>query len=184
MKNASVNSKPIKGIREEITYYCGFIGNKLSKYSDTTRNSVEHAINNIIFQADRGFYEANCNKNMHHMGPSTSHGYPNYSTASYSQPNVPYLNVSNSFDLLGNNHASQLSLQQQQQPRYTQHSLSTTHTAQPIHISIEPEQSPAPHSYVSACSSGPTHSQNSAVSSDFEESSNTQDDVSELEELI
>lgn len=76
---------------EEVRYFCGFIGNKMSKYSDITRASVQHAIHNIIFQADRGFYEATYTGNMHYMGPSTS-------TTSFAQhiPNT-YSNNTNSF---------------------------------------------------------------------------------------
>lgn len=47
----------------------------MSKYSHITKSCVQHAINNIIFQADRGFYEPNYNENLRYWEPSTSQGY-------------------------------------------------------------------------------------------------------------
>ncbi|CAB3236019.1 unnamed protein product [Arctia plantaginis] len=44
---------------EEIVSFITFIGNKMKKYSDTTKNAVQQAICDIIFKADQNAYESN-----------------------------------------------------------------------------------------------------------------------------
>ncbi|CAB3236017.1 unnamed protein product [Arctia plantaginis] len=44
---------------EEIVSFSTFIGNKMKKYSDTTKNAVQQAICDIIFKADQNAYESN-----------------------------------------------------------------------------------------------------------------------------
>lgn len=45
---------------EEIVSFTTFIGNKMKKYSDTTKNAVQQAICDIIFKADQNHYENKC----------------------------------------------------------------------------------------------------------------------------
>lgn len=43
---------------EEIKSFTSFIGNKMKKYSETTKNAVQQAICDIIFKADQNNYES------------------------------------------------------------------------------------------------------------------------------
>lgn len=45
---------------EEIKSFTSFIGNKMKKYSDTTKNAVQQAICDVIFKADQNYYEPHC----------------------------------------------------------------------------------------------------------------------------
>lgn len=45
---------------EEIRSFTSFIGNKMKKYNDATKNAVQQAICEIIFKADQNSYETNC----------------------------------------------------------------------------------------------------------------------------
>lgn len=43
----------------EINFFANFIASKMMKYSEATKNAVQQAICEVIFQADQKFYEAN-----------------------------------------------------------------------------------------------------------------------------
>ncbi|KAJ8724294.1 hypothetical protein PYW08_015768 [Mythimna loreyi] len=45
---------------EEIKSFATFIGNKMKKYSDATKNAVQQAICEIIFKADQNDFEPHC----------------------------------------------------------------------------------------------------------------------------
>lgn len=45
---------------EEIKSFASFIGNKMKKYSDATKNAVQQAICEVIFKADQNCYEPHC----------------------------------------------------------------------------------------------------------------------------
>uniref|UniRef100_A0A2A4JYX0 MADF domain-containing protein n=1 Tax=Heliothis virescens TaxID=7102 RepID=A0A2A4JYX0_HELVI len=45
---------------EEIKSFTTFIGNKMKKYSDITKNAVQQAICDVIFKADQNYYEPHC----------------------------------------------------------------------------------------------------------------------------
>lgn len=56
-------SKGPEESEEEIKSFINFIGNKMKRYSDVTKNAVQQAICDIIFKADRNLYEANNSTN-------------------------------------------------------------------------------------------------------------------------
>lgn len=45
---------------EEIKSFTSFIGTKMKKYSDATKNAVQQAICEVIFKADQNYYEPHC----------------------------------------------------------------------------------------------------------------------------
>ena len=45
---------------EEIKSFTSFIGNKMKKYTDATKNAVQQAICEVIFKADQNYYEPHC----------------------------------------------------------------------------------------------------------------------------
>lgn len=139
---------------EEVKHYCGFLGTKMCKYSDITRNSVQHATNNIIFQADQGFYEPNYNG--HYMVPSNSQGYLHYSTIPYSQQSVPYLNTANSFQHQRNTFNR---LSPDVQHSHMQHSSLSSPSTQVLNtsneLSTQPQQNPPNNSLATTSSNDP-----------------------------
>ncbi|XP_075976151.1 uncharacterized protein LOC142976598 [Anticarsia gemmatalis] len=52
-------SQTLSEIDEEIKSFTSFIGNKMKRYTDTTKNAVQQAICDIIFKADQNYFENN-----------------------------------------------------------------------------------------------------------------------------
>ena len=63
LRNAPVQSQPCRydDLDDENSYFAKFICSKMSKYSQHSRNAVQHAIpvTDIIFRADQGYYDYN-----------------------------------------------------------------------------------------------------------------------------
>ncbi|CAH0674109.1 unnamed protein product [Spodoptera exigua] len=53
-------SQTIEERDDEIKSFLSFIGNKMKRYTDETKNAVQRAICEVIFKADQNFYESNC----------------------------------------------------------------------------------------------------------------------------
>ncbi|KAJ0177936.1 hypothetical protein K1T71_006809 [Dendrolimus kikuchii] len=64
---------------EEIKSFINFIGNKMKRYSDVTKNAVQEEICDVIFKADRNFYEERSNM-ANIEGTSNTSNYEDHST--------------------------------------------------------------------------------------------------------
>lgn len=69
---ASKLKAPISDTPEEVKAFGNYIISKMKLYSEQTRKAVEHAIFDVLIQADRGYFENSI--------PSTSSSSPTYHT--------------------------------------------------------------------------------------------------------
>lgn len=53
-------SQTVEERDDEIKSFLTFIGNKMKRYTDDTKNAVQRAICEVIFKADQNYYNSNC----------------------------------------------------------------------------------------------------------------------------
>lgn len=128
---------------DECKSYGFFVGNKIKNYNSKTRNAVQHAISNILFNADSGFYDQNVIYPNHNIQFGQHSGTQHFPVLPTSVP--VYWNQHNSVTPLDSNaQHSPTNVSTHTQSSYSSQNMNSSVPIHSPYKHISSDQSPSP----------------------------------------